>query len=108
MKLTVPLRFLGPCSISTMTAFCGSLGSISSVNVPVMTSYVPTDPKVAPLKAGWLSLIVSVVTGALAPGTPITANSCQYEAVTERTDETCRRLSIHGVPQCDGCGHHFV
>jgi len=40
-----------------MTALCGSLESISSVNVPVMTSYVPTDPKVAPLKAGWLSLI---------------------------------------------------
>ena len=36
MKLTVPLRFLGPCSISTMTAFCGSLGSISPCSEKVV------------------------------------------------------------------------
>jgi hypothetical protein len=67
------------------------------VNVPVMTSYAPTEPKVAPLKAGWLSLIVSVVTRALAPGTtPITAipaDTRQQRNERMRRVEDCRSMA---------------
>jgi hypothetical protein len=49
---TIPRAFLGAFWISVMMALCGSLGSSSPVALPESTSYWPTLPKFAPMKAG--------------------------------------------------------
>ena len=38
VKLIAPLEFFGPSAMSVISELCGSLGSTSSVKVPVMTS----------------------------------------------------------------------
>src|SRR5262245_3855306 len=61
---TRPRAFLGARSMSVMTAFLGSRGSISPTAMPLMSSYGPTAPKDRPSKIGVRAEIVIRTTSA--------------------------------------------
>src|SRR5271170_4854961 len=90
--------------MSVMTELRGSFGSTAPVKVPVTTSYVPAEPKLAPPKAGAVLVMLSRVTRALAPGaSPKRATPATARAVIDRLRRTKSGRFIQVSSTCNGC-----